>query len=286
MQEKLERQGFVIVKFLDEEDVHFLNRFFDELHPNPQGGFMSGSYSSDFKYKKKVSDEIVRVFTKHYERLFVNYQPFGATFLYKLPSLESELSIHQDWTIVDEKKFVALNCWVPLTDIDKTNGALHFIPGSHSNSLEVLRAPTLPFFFTGNDEFMKEQSEPFYVKAGEAVILDQSIVHYSPSNRSGKIRKAITAGVKSKGAPMIFHYCDSQTKEKKVEVFEMQEDFLINFENFYQDIRTRPKGESKGFIDYDLPKFEKNELKSLVEKMRVSAGFPATRNVETNKFES
>ena len=53
MQEKLERQGFVVVKFLDEAEVDFLNRFFDELHPSPQGGFMSGSYSGDFKYKKK-----------------------------------------------------------------------------------------------------------------------------------------------------------------------------------------------------------------------------------------
>ncbi len=284
MQAKFEKQGFLTVKFLDEAELDYINRFFDELHPDPQGGFVSGSYSQDIAYKKKASDEIVRVFSKHYERFFVSYQPFGAAFLYKLPSQESELAIHQDWTIVDESKFVALNCWVPLNDIDETNGALHVLPGSHFNSLNVVRAPTLPFFFSGNDAFMIEQSEPMYVKAGEAVILNQSTVHYSPPNRSSKIRKAITAGVKSKGTPMIFHYNDSQRNNGKLEVFEMPEDFLISFADFGKDIGERPKmGASKGFIEYNLPQLSGDELKTLVGKMRASAGFPAFRNSPKKK---
>jgi len=279
-----DKQGFIVLPFISADEVKRLNEFFDELHPQPSGGFVSGSYSGDYAYKKKASDEVVRVFSKHYERLFVNYQPFGAAFLYKLPSQDSELAIHQDWTIVDETKFVALNCWVPLNDIDETNGALHVVPGSHFDSLNVLRAPTLPFFFDGNNEFMIEQSEPMYVKAGEAVILNQSVVHYSPPNRSDKIRKAITAGVKSKGAPMVFHYNDRQKNDGRLEVFEMPEDFLISFPDFATDIFERPKmGTSKGFIHYSIPHYETAELKRLVGKMRSSAGFPEFRNTPRKK---
>ncbi|HXH20288.1 MAG TPA: phytanoyl-CoA dioxygenase family protein, partial [Chitinophagales bacterium] len=247
-------------------------------------GFVSGSYSQDIVYKKKASDAIVRVFSRHYERLFVNYQPFGAAFLYKLPSDQSELAIHQDWTIVDETKFVALNCWVPLNDIDATNGALHVLPGSHFDSLNVIRAPTLPFFFSGSDDFMIEQSEPMYVKAGEAVILNQSVVHYSPPNRSSRIRKAITAGVKSKGAPMIFYYNDAQKHDGRLEVFEMPEEFLISFADFGKDIGQRPRmGVSRGFIEYRLPQFRPDELKALAGKMRASAGFPEFRTAGRRK---
>jgi hypothetical protein len=90
-----------------------------------------------------------------------------------------------------------------------------------------------------------------YVKAGHAVILNQSIIHYSPPNNSDKIRKAVTAGIKSKGAPMIFHYKDHSIDSATIERFSMPEDFLIGFENFMKDISQRPKmGTSVGFIEY------------------------------------
>jgi hypothetical protein len=218
-QSLFESQGFIVVPFLNENEVAELDKLFDDMHPliSDDAGFVSGSYSSDSAYKQKASEEIVKVFSKHYERLFVNYQPFGAAFLYKIPNVQSQLSIHQDWTIVDEEKFVALNCWVPLTNIDDVNGALHVVPSTHYDKIKTLRAPTLPFFFSGNDDVVEQASVPMYVKAGEAVILNQSVIHYSPPNRSSKIRKAITAGVKSKGAPTIFHYKDTSNVAAKIE---------------------------------------------------------------------
>ena len=95
----------------------------------------------------------------------------GGAFLFKMPSENSELMMHQDWTIVDEGKYYALNVWVPLTDINEKNGALMVLPGSHFRSIQTLRAPTLPFFFSGNENILKEHLVPLYVKAGEAVIV-------------------------------------------------------------------------------------------------------------------
>jgi hypothetical protein len=274
MQARFEKEGFLTVPFIDPNEIKQLDELFDALHPDlPKEGFVSGSYSADLSYKKKASNEIVRIFSKHYERLFVNYQPFGGAFLFKMPSKSSELAIHQDWTIVDENKFVALNCWVPLTDIDDTNGALHVVPGSHYDSFHTVRAPTLPFFFSGNEEEVIKASVPMHVKAGEAVILNQSTIHYSPPNHSNKIRKAITAGVKSKGAPMRFHYFN-QEKKGALEVFDMPEDFLISFENFYTDIFERPKmGSSAGFVDYNIPAFTKDKVISMIDKMKIDAGY-------------
>ena len=119
LQTLFNRQGYVVTPFISTSEVKLLDELFDSLHPNlPKEGFVSSSYSQDYAYKKKVSDEIVKIFSKHYERLFQNYQPFGAAFLFKISSPNSQLAVHQDWTIVDEEKFVALNCWVPLIDAD------------------------------------------------------------------------------------------------------------------------------------------------------------------------
>ena len=280
MQARFDKQGFLVVPFISPAEVEQARALFEKMHPElpTDGGFVSGSYSSDINYKLTASNEIVKIFSAAYERTFTNYQPVGAAFLYKMPNQNSELAIHQDWTIVDEELYVALNCWVPLDDINETNGALHVVPGSHYPALHTLRAPTLPFFFSGNDDIAIAAAEPMYVKAGEAVILNQSVMHYSPPNRSDKIRRAITAGVKSANAPMMFHYNDMQQNNGQLEVFEMPEEFLISFDNFYTDIMERPKmGRSKGFRRYQLPVVAREELKGLLNGMRKDAGFPLVK---------
>ena len=272
-QDLFDKQGFVVVQFLEDSEVAQLDQKFDELHPSisGQGGFVSGSYSNDFAYKKKASDDIIAVFSKHFERLFTNYQTFGAAFLYKTPSQGSELGVHQDWTIVDEEKYVALNCWVPLTDINEMNGALHVMPGSHYDKHHTLRAPTVPFFFMGSEQEVISRTIPFYVKAGEAVILNQSVIHYSPPNRSNSIRKAITAGVKTKGAPMNFHY---KNNNDQIERYQMSEDFLISFENFATSIFEQPK--SGSLIDswqYQNGVLGKEKLTPLLDRLKENAGY-------------
>uniref|UniRef100_UPI0025DEA7F3 phytanoyl-CoA dioxygenase family protein n=1 Tax=uncultured Mucilaginibacter sp. TaxID=797541 RepID=UPI0025DEA7F3 len=252
---------------------------FDAMHPSlPSEGFISGSYSPDLDYKKKASDAIVGVLKKHYERLFISYQAFGAAFLFKMPSQNSELGIHQDWTIVDEEKFVALNCWIPLTDVNEFNGALSVIPGSHYPAYRTMRAPTAPFFFSGNEDALIPHAIPMNVKAGEAVILNQSVIHYSPPNRSNKIRKAITAGIKSAGAPMRFHY--KLPNSDQLEVFDMPEDFLISFDDFYKDIFERPKmGTSIGVINYTNPTLSRTEAIELILTLKTKAGCDKRKDV-------
>jgi hypothetical protein len=275
LQAKFESQGYVKIPFLTQEEVTYLVELFWKLHPNlDTKGFQSSSYSSDYGYKKNASDLVTAVFKPHYERIFKNYRAFGSAYLYKQPDTYSELPVHQDWTIVDEEKYVALNIWVPLIDVTSFNGALHVMPGSHYGVLKPLRCPTLPMFFDGYEQLMIDNSIPMEVKAGEAVVLNQSIVHYSPPNKSDKIRIAITSGVMSAAPKMNFHYCPDRSKNE-VEVIEMEDDFLISFENFYEAILKRPlMGKSLGFKPYTIPLLNEHELKDILLKMKERAGLP------------
>lgn len=268
LQKQFDEQGYVKVPFLNEAQIKELDNLFDKLHPDlPEEGFISGSYSSDFEYKQKASDHFKKVFHDSYERIFKDYTPFGGSFLFKMPSENSDLVLHQDWTIVDEEKYVALNCWVPLCDTNENNGTLMVVPGSHYANFPVHRAPTLDFFFNGNDELVREKLVPMNAKAGEAVILNQSLIHYSPPNRSGKIRKAITSGVKTKGAPMMFYYYDRAAGKPELDVYEMDENFLIMFDDFGTDIFLPPKnGKKVSTIDYELPKPSHEEMKRVLAK--------------------
>jgi hypothetical protein len=273
LQASFDKQGFVVVKFLDSPEVDFLNAEFDKLHPvlPTTGGFISSSFSDDFDYKQKASNLILSVFDKHFKRLFTDYDALGGAFLYKLPSEVSELGVHQDWTIVDEDNFVALNCWVPLTDIDSTNGAIHVLPGTQHTAYQTLRAPTIPFFFSGNEQEAISRATPLYVKAGEAVILNQSIIHYSPPNRSGKIRKAITAAVKTKDAPLLFHYKDT---DGRIDQYEMPDNYLLAFENFATSIFQRPQsGRLTNIVKTDVEVLEQKQLIALLDKLKYQSGY-------------
>jgi len=272
-QELFDKQGFIVIPFLTQAEVEHLDQLFDSFHPElNQSGFFGGIYTGDNDYKDKASAEIVKTFYRAYETLFENYTPFGGSFLYKVPGENSELAIHQDWTIVDENNFVALNCWVPLCDVNMENGPIMVVPGSHYDHFNVIRCPTLPFFFTGEDAMLVKEAVPMEVKAGTAVILNQSVIHYSPPNRSSEVRKAITAGVKTKGAPMLFHYKVPDNEE--LELFEMPENFFLRFKDFNNDIGKRPYlGESKGFFPYTLPRLQGKELYDKIKEMKAAAGY-------------
>lgn len=274
-QKLFEKQGFLVLPFLTEDEVQYFDQLFDKLHLNlPQSGFFSGSYSPDMDYKMKVSSEIKRVYHRAFETIFQNYTPFGGAYLVKMPSPDSDLFIHQDWTVVDESKELALNIWTPLCDITLDNGPLMVLPGSQYDAFPVLRAPTMRYFFDHDYEIAMRQMIPMTVKAGTAVILNQSIVHYSPPNVSGKIRKAITAGVKTKDAQMVFHFKDPARTDNQIEKFEMDDDFFIQFDDFFEDIYKRPQvGKSIGFIDYEVPILNAEELERQIRKMKQDAGF-------------
>jgi hypothetical protein len=79
---------------------------------------------------------------------------------------------------------------------------------------------------------------PTNAKVGEAVILNQSIIHFSSANRTDQNRIAITSGIKSKDAPMNFHFLNDQNM---VERYLVNDDFFLDFENFNQNIYERPK---------------------------------------------
>ncbi len=278
-----DKQGFIVLPFILPDEIEELTNYFDATHPQvDQNGFFSDSYCSDFDFKKKASDKIVEVFNRAYQAYFIDFQPFGGSFLYKTPGINSELAAHQDWTIVDEKIDIALNCWVPLCDINETNGALMILPGSHYANYPSLRAPTLPFFFAGNEALVHQNLIPFYVPAGTAIILNQSVIHYSQPNTSDKIRKAITAGIKNKGAQMCFHYKVPQVD--KLEVFEEEDTFLIQFENFAKEIMERPKlGVLQREIPYKAETFEANEIENMIRTMKEKAGFPFVKEIVMEK---
>lgn len=238
LQEQFDEQGYVVIPLLDKSDIQQLTDIFHSFHKDiPPNAFQSSSYLKDKATKEAIRNLTYEIFLPRIQEVFKDFTYFGSAYLFKSSGENSDVSAHQDWTIVDESKAVAINIWTPLIDTNVNNGTLSVVPGSQSNKVFSLRAPTIPFYFQEYYDSVLKCCVPLEVKAGEAVVLNQSLIHYSSPNLSGKLRIAITSGIKTKDEPMVFHF---KNEKNQIERYEMPEDFLIAFEDFDRNIYERP----------------------------------------------
>jgi hypothetical protein len=265
-QKLFESQGFVTIPMLDEIALKELNLLFDELHPTLAiDGFISGGYSSDIDYKKKSSKFITEIMESFVDKVLTDYKIYGSTFVYKIPSKNSELGPHQDWTIIDESKYFSLNCWVPLCDVSVKNGTMYVLPGSHYIKHKSIRAPSLGYYYDNYRDVVLKYMIPMKVKAGTAVIINHSIIHYSSPNLSSNIRKAIITAAKSKEAQTFLYYWNKDIH--KLEKYIVKEDFALDYNDFFYDNKLKPNGlfwESETFSEV---KYKKKEIENLFTSM-------------------
>lgn len=252
LQQQFDTDGFVKLQLLTKEDIVTLNDLCTAYFPETGSTFFSSSFLNDFDLKKEISDKITTIVQERASSFFQNFRLIGAAFLIKGIGPHSEMPMHQDWTIVDESQFYAINTWIPLTEATAANGALEVIKGSHLWS-KALRAPTLPFYYEGYQEKLKKQLTLVEASPGEAIILNQAIIHYSKANTTTTPRPALTTGMVSKEAPLVLKYWNEECPDE-IELFEQQDDFLLRFENFHSTIFERPKtGTSNGKQPYNIP---------------------------------
>lgn len=258
-QAEFDRAGFVKLRLFSAETVEKLRSLLKHYGDQDPKAFFSSSYLEDYDLKREISDRIVDCIRAEVEQVCDNTRLIGAAFLIKGSGERSEMPMHQDWTIVDEEQFYAANIWIPLVSTTEENGTLELLEGSHRWN-KALRAPTLPMAFAGFEEMIKPKLTVVSAEPGEVVILNQATIHYSKPNRTEHIRPAITSGLISAKAPLVFNYWD--TERQQIERFAEKDDFLLRFENFHDAIYKRPViGESMGFMDYSIIRFDEQEMK-------------------------
>lgn len=257
LQNQFERDGYIIVPFYSEEEIANLEKCYDELHPSNEMGFFPSTFSNDKSYRQTADEEVRRIGQKHIDYYCENIRVICGSFIVKNPGPESGMCVHQDMSLVDESRFTGINIWVPLVDLTIENGALFVLPGSH-RLFPTYRSSSIPEFFSPVMEDLKNYLQPVLIKAGQAVFFDQSIVHFSPPNYSDKKRIVTNTYFTHKDAEFRTYYWDKKT-DHQVEEFEQDKNFMLDFEQFGENIHQRPTvGKSLGWIDYNFPRIDQS----------------------------
>ncbi len=171
-------------------------------------------FSDDLLYKEKVRDILTRFVSKKLVELFPDYQIITTNLIIKSPQ-SGEVPLHQNWTFVNEEEHRSYTIWIPLIDTNELNGTLEFITGSHNIFCDVKRGHNTPYFFIKENERLKKYLTPIYATAGEVLILDDAILHYSKQNNTNENRIAIQATIVPKHADLFhYHYKKTFFKDK------------------------------------------------------------------------
>ena len=259
LQDAFEKDGFVVVPFYNEKEIQELTDLYHRMHPQDEKGFFPSTFSKDKKYRAVADTEIRRICNRGIETYLEDIKVICGSFIVKSPGPESAMCIHQDMTLVDESKFTGINIWVPLIDLTPLNGAIQVLPGSH-RIYPTYRGSTIPGIYETVGEEIKPYLKTLYLKAGEAVFFDQSIIHYSDANLSDKVRIVTNTFFTNSSATFFTAYYN-QTFGNKVEVFAQDDTFMTDFEQFGDNIMDRPKiGKSLGLIEYNFPKIKAEQL--------------------------
>ncbi len=253
MQSQFEQNGYVIFDFYDEEEIEYLSKLYAELHPKDEVGFYPSTFSKDKEYRQKTDDEIRRIGGRTMSNVLVDYKVVCGSFIVKKPGPESVMGVHQDMTLVDETEFTGINIWCPLVDLTDTNGVLKVIPKSH-RIFPTYRGSSIPNIYDNVHEEILNKATPVYLKAGQAIAFDQSIIHCSPPNVSDKKRIVTNIYFSHKDVRFRTAFYPKETHPDKIELFEQDISFMTNFEQFGQNIFKRPEiGKSLGFVAYNFP---------------------------------
>jgi ectoine hydroxylase-related dioxygenase (phytanoyl-CoA dioxygenase family) len=124
----------------------------------------------------------------------------------KLPG-GAGIEVHQHATLVDESKYRSLTIWLPASDTSVAMGTLHVVKGSHEFT-DGFRSKNrrLDDFRRVSRRVLERHSTPIVVHAGQAIVFDDRLIHWSPPNRSSLVRTALQLMLVPDEAELVTYY--------------------------------------------------------------------------------
>lgn len=219
----LNRDGYVIVPFFSQEE---LDGVFQDIQAKTAKLTFNGNQNDlvevdyhctfldeDTQYRKDVFEAITKLFQPVLAQL-QDYK-FAQANLFNKPSGKGYVAPHQNLTIVDEDKYTSVSIWCPLQDTDKNNGTLFLLPQSHRDRFARYRNADINMKYEQEFDFEDGgKLTPINVKAGEALIFNDAMIHGSPENYSSGNRYVFHALGVPQEARVV--YCKKDNDRMKI----------------------------------------------------------------------
>jgi len=194
-------KGYAVINaFLKSEEIETLKSFFyDRIDDSGvEAPFFTSHWSNSESYRKQVDSFVSEQLLPLANQWFDGYKCLLGYYLFKRPGTDGQVTPHRDWSVTDESKHSGLILWIPLTDISKSNGGFEVAENSHRDA---------PIRGTNIHPPIPEglNTTKIFPKAGDAVVMDNRLIHASQPNQSDESRLAVGLILMPKEAE-ILHY--------------------------------------------------------------------------------
>lgn len=197
------------------------------------------------EYKRQVLNMVKGVFQPYVDQFLADFRILNANFYIK-QAHRGHFPIHQNWPVLRDMSDTTVTIWCPLQNTTAINGTLHIVPGSHKITPHVEAVTLPPYFANIKDELVDSWLEPLDVPAGDAVIFDDGLIHWTSHNDSDEVRIAIQILCIPRDTTPIFYFHDPENDPERIEIVEADEEFYLNYH--ITDLLVRqPEWKSLGF---------------------------------------
>jgi len=229
------RDGYVVIPgFCTAEQVAALQAAYQELGPAPgdEGRYCHFDFQSPDRAYKRATDAAIRnVMAKPLAHHLAGYRPYYGNYVMKWPSPTSWFGVHQDSAFVDEQAFRSASIWVPTVDVDADNGAVWFFPGSHLVRAAKRGSNQQVFVFQGVADPIEERcGKMVAMRAGDALVFDHRVVHWSYANFTDLPRLVAVLGVVPNDAALLHHRVTDDGE--RIETYQIDDGFFIDQDPF------------------------------------------------------
>ena len=265
----LKDDGIVKVKlngFSPETVDNFLQENVAEYPEKFESVFYGNFLSSDFNLKRKICTGLSQLIDPLLDPILLNQETLSYFFIVKGKGNESEVNIHQDWSIVDERKYRSFTLWIPLVDCTTKNGTLYAIKGSHKLPLNIRGGSIHNKYPALMSNDLNHLFDPIVVQKGEALIFDSRLLHYSPSNNSYSSRTSVISNIIPKGVQTILYIQEELDDKQEVFSYDVPHDFYLKYDDFLHEKNFPHKlGTNRTKVNYaNIEPVNTDELKVLL----------------------
>lgn len=232
LEAEMQSNGYVYLPgFLDANVVTELYNLYRLHHTNiqPGKGMWNSLYDTSGHTANDISACILELVMPALSKWFQQFKAPVASFMSKNPGEFGICDFHRDFSIADETAFEYRNVWIPLVDIERHNGALYALRGSHRKFNYPLPMFQEWPYISQHDELFRK-AEVFSVKAGDLVVYADRTLHGSFLNKSQKSRPVVHLGLLHPETQIAYYHLDGN----EVKVFDVPFEFY--FMNNFGDL--------------------------------------------------
>lgn len=256
-------RGYTLQPFLEPADVEALRTLHRETLPAGASEYYVTAFSSDVDGKRHIYETIRAIVEPKMAQLAPGYRILNASFVTKKAgSTRGRLALHQDYSLVNHEENIGLNVWIPLSDVDTTNGCMRMVDYSREFHHISATPPNPSPYDPLRPELEANYLTDVPMACGTAVLFDTRVLHATEENRTTSDRVAVFLNLYPEHATPRLHFWNAADPDR-LEVFEVDTEFMIALPpNRYLEDAEKVSANFLGFMDYKPRPWSLAELES------------------------